>query len=67
MIPHLTDSDLDEMAALLDRSRRNGAHYIALTDGRIAALLAMARKLREIEQSWGIKQVARHTPEGVTP
>lgn len=56
MIPHLTDSDLDEMSALLEKARKNGAHYIALTDGRVAALLAMARKLREIQQTWGIKQ-----------
>jgi hypothetical protein len=63
MIPHLSDSDLDEMAALLDKSRRNGAHYIAITDGRVAALLAMARRLREIERSWGLKP----KPATVTP
>jgi fructose-1,6-bisphosphatase/sedoheptulose 1,7-bisphosphatase-like protein len=63
MTPHLTDSDLDEMTALLDKCRKNGAHYIALTDGRVAALLAMARRLREIERAWGVKP----KPTPVTP
>ena len=54
MTNHLTGADLDEIESHLARCQRNGAKYVSITDQRVESLLAMARRLREIERAWGV-------------